>query len=341
MATVRSSTERLVSARQYLLVGLDVGGTKINGIAVDENLNLRSQVRIFTDTTSAGHAVQSIVSAIHQILNATGATAEEILAIGLGIPGKVQGGIVSHAVNLKLESFPLASTLTEIFGAPVVLENDVRAAALGVYQRCREEMPVENLAYLSIGTGISAGVILNGKLYRGSNGMAGEVGHSIVDPEGQRCNCGAYGCLETVAAGPAIAQQAGQAVAAGAPTLLSDFTPLTAESVFHAAQLGDPIAQKIVRRTCAYLSRAIYGLLMAYDVDVVALGGGVSHAGEAFLSPIMEELTELRHRSGLAEDMLSGARIMLSPRDFNAGEWGVITLAKQKLFNSDGSKSLV
>jgi glucokinase len=314
-----------------LFIGLDVGGTKIAGIVVDQNLYVRSRIQVPMNAASADDTLASIITSIHRLLEAAGSGPEEILAIGLGIPGKVQAGTVSFAVNLRLESCPLSEILEGVFHAPVILENDVRAAAVGVYQRCQEKKRVKNLTYLSVGTGISAGVILNGQLYRGSNGMAGEVGHIVVDPEGRLCNCGLVGCLETVAAGPAIVRQAVEALQTDTDSLLRSYPTLTAENVFQAAQAGDRTAGRILQRMGSYLARAIYALLMSYDVDLVVLGGGVASAGEAFLIPIQKELSRLSQPSNLAQSMLSGDKIRLGSRDDNPGAWGMVTLAKQML----------
>lgn len=319
------------SAGQRLLIGMDVGGTKIGGLAVEENGRVRARIQTTTDTRSATHSVESILNAIRQVFAAAKAAPEEVLAIGLGIPGKIQDGRVHLAVNLKLENYPLADTLAEIYPFPIALENDVRTAALGAYQWCQTEIPVENLVYLSIGTGIAAGVILQGKLFRGSHGMAGEVGHICIDPDGPRCNCGAFGCLEALAAGPAIALHGIQAIESGTETLLKGCSPLTTQDVYAAARQGDLAARRIVRETSRLLSRAIYGLLMAYDPDAVVLGGGVSRAGEVFLSPILDELEVLASQSSLARETLASSRIMQIPENFQAGEWGAIAIAQQML----------
>ncbi len=314
-----------------MLIGLDVGGTKIQGIAVDSSWSLNGPARLEMDAANAERAVESILAAVHQVLAEAGTTPGELAAIGLGIPGQVQDGFVRHAVNLKLEAYPLADRLEQAFGVRVEIENDVRAAAVGVYQHMRQTRRLESLAYLSIGTGISAGMILNGSLYRGRTGMAGEVGHVVVDPGGRRCNCGLRGCLETVAAGPALSYEALRAVRAGAKTSLSSQSPLTAETVYAAAEEGDRVAQDIVRHASRYLARAVYALLMNYDVDLLALGGGVSHAGPAFLDPLLEELELLSRRSSLARSMLSEGRVTLIPPEFEAGAWGAVTLAKHAL----------
>lgn len=334
-----------------LWVGLDVGGTKIEGAAVDSAGVARGTVLLPTDVTSTGGVVESIAAALEELLAAARANPSagepmRVAGVGLGIPGKVQDGVVSLAVNLNLESYPLGRVLAERFGVPVYLENDVRAAALGAYAWLNGagQPGPQSLVYLSLGTGISAGVILDGRLHRGVGGMAGEVGHAVLDPAGARCKCGMRGCFETVAAGPAIARQgqeaAARAFAHGQHTCLLEANPLTAEAVFAAARAGDSVAMDVVRRVAWFVARAVYNLLMYYDVELVALGGGVSHAGEVFFNPVREELARLVEESPLAREMLSakGAgradsagraeKVILLPPDASPAWRGMVLLAQ-------------
>ena len=319
------------TTRTRALLGLDIGGTKIEAIAVGQSLELLSRVTLTTDTSSPLSTVDSIADAIDRVLAQAGIETGDVLSAGVGVPGQVTEGVVRLAVNLKMVDYPLQDALSSKFPFLTVLENDVRAATLGAYQYIQARNPVSNLAYLSIGTGISAGLILNGELYRGSNGMAGEIGHIQAEPDGPRCNCGAIGCLEAVAAGPAIANQALEAVQSGEGTLLGSFEVLSAERVFEAAQRDDLVAQKIIQRSSKYLARAIHWLVMAYDVDRIVLGGGVTHAGDPFLNPILSELALLREQSELAAAMLPADKIVLLPKDYNAGAWGAIALAQRAL----------
>jgi glucokinase len=316
------------------LVGLDVGGTKIEAMAVDRELNVLGRLVVPTDTSSAERVVDSIAGAVQEVLMAAGITSQEVQAVGLGVPGQIREGVVELAVNLKLESYPLVETLTARMKLPVSMENDVRSAAMGAYQYLCAHQPVGVMAYLSIGTGISAGLVLNGELFRGPHGMAGEIGHIIFEPDGPVCNCGTQGCLESLASGPAIAKQAIQALQAGQSSILADCKTLTAESVFQAAELNDPVAREIVRKSSAYLARAIQLLVMIYDVDKVVLGGGVSHSGEMFLKPILSELEQIRSQSNLMRIMLPEDKIVLLPKDYSAGGWGAIAIARRLAQNS-------
>lgn len=306
-----------------VLVGLDIGGTKTEALVVDGQMRALSQMREMTNTSDPESLVASTRHLIYQALTQAGATPEQVAGIGIGIPGQVnrETGVVSMAVNLNLTAYPLGEAITAEFGVHSYVENDVRIAALGVYRWLLQQQPIQHMVYLSIGTGISAGMILDGRLYRGAHGMAGEIGHIIVEPDGEMCSCGAYGCLETIAAGPAIARHYARAAGMDSPP--------TAEFVFQAYQDRDPIAQNVVQRVSQALSQAIQWLIMTYDVEKVVLGGGVVNAGPPFWEPLLLALSQLQAQSELTHFMLSPDKLQALPSDFNAGVWGAVMLAQQ------------
>jgi glucokinase len=228
------------------------------------------------------------------------------------------------AVNLGWSDLPLGSGLEERFGRPCVVENDVRAAALGLHRR-RVVGDIDDLAYLAVGTGVSAGVVLHGRLHRGARGLAGEIGHVIVEPDGARCACGQHGCLETLVSGSAIARVARKKSAARGPTVLA--TDATAVDVYQAAATGDPLATEIADAVGRRLAWAVHLLVMAYDVERVVLGGGVSHAGDAFALPIRRELDRMRESSALAREQLVPGIVELLPPGADAGAWGAVIIA--------------
>lgn len=319
------------SSSRTFWVGVDVGGTKVAATVADQHLKAVGQAIIPTDLTSPAHTVQSITAAVHQALQTAEIPLSCVTAIGVGVPGKVyvESGGVESAVNLKWQKLPLGELLSAQLGVPCFIENDTRLAALGSYQLLHETA-VQNLAYVTIGTGIAAGLVLQGKLYRGTHNMAGEIGHMVIEPQGPRCLCGNLGCLESLAAGPAIAKAAQQAVAASQKTILSSVHPLTAQTVFQAAQTGDKVSTQIIEQTGQYLGRAFQMLVMAYDVDRIILGGGVSQAGEALLQPILQEWQRQCRESALAAQLLKPDLLHLLPPNFNAGVWGGIVLAAQQ-----------
>lgn len=308
-----------------LLVGLDVGGTKTAALLVNASGSMLGQATVPTRTATPDELLDSISQAIHLVLAQAQATPPQIQRIGLGVPGQVDPatGIVHLAVNLNLQNYPLGPALSARFKTPTFLENDVRTAAIGALAHVRQSEPVDSLAYVSLGTGLAAGVILNGRLHRGHNGLAGEIGHMIVEPEGALCNCGLRGCLETIVAGPAIVRQ----MLAAEPNMHIQH----AGDVYEAAVQGNPNAKKVVKRVSQHLSQAIQWLIMTYDVEKIVLGGGVTQSGDAFLAPILQELACLRQQSTLAAALLPDEKVHLMPAGFNPGVWGAINLAKQTL----------
>jgi glucokinase len=161
--------------------------------------------------------------------------------------------------------------------------------------------------------------------------MAGEIGHAVLDPHGPDCVCGLRGCLEAMAAGPAIARLANDAIADGADTLLRHYKHatgvITAEDVYRAASEGDPTALGIAETVGGYLAQAIQQLVMAYDIELVVLGGGVSKAGGVFLDPVLNALQDMRSQSDLAREMIRPGMITLLEPGYDAGAWGAVALA--------------
>jgi glucokinase len=244
---------------------------------------------------------------------------------------------VTLAVNLGWHDLPLAPLLAGTFGVPVAVENDVRAAAAGIHER-RVLGDGEDLAYLSIGTGISAGVVLDGRLHRGARGMAGEIGHVVIDAKGPACPCGLRGCFEALASGPAVGRRAEEALDAGVASALSGQRPVTAVELYRAAAAGDPLALTIAEDAGRHVARAIHQLVMAYDVRRVVLGGGVAAAGATFLAPIERGLDRLRRTSELAREALPADIVHLLPPDAEAGAWGAVLLARACLAGHQGRR---
>jgi predicted NBD/HSP70 family sugar kinase len=308
-----------------LLVGVDVGGSKIAVLVVDPGLNVCGRHTIPTSVGAPEEAADQIAGAVDAALAAASATRDDVRAVGVGVPGRVdpETGTVSLAVNLGWHRLPLRERLEAILGVPVGIENDVRAAAAGILDR-RTLGGVRDFIYLSVGTGISAGVVIDGRVHRGTRGLAGEIGHIVVDADGPVCPCGLRGCLETVASGPAIARAAGDG--------------RSAADVYAAAAAGDATARGIADHAGAALARAIHALVMTYDVERIVLGGGVSRAGAAFLDPILRELDAMRAASELATDMLPADVVAVSPDGGDVGTWGGISVARALVSAVEGNQ---
>lgn len=311
---------------QPVYVGLDVGGTKVAALAADGDGRALYAETQPTEATSAEALAAALAQTVARALRAAGADRADLAGVGVGVPGQVDPvhGRVQHAVNLNLRDFALGPALEQALGARVALENDVRTAALGAYQFAVREAGapgLRHLAYVSIGTGIAAGLVLDGALYRGAHGLAGEIGHTIVEPDGERCNCGQRGCLETIVSGPAIARHAPADLPAGAEPAVA--------RLYAAAAAGHSGAQAVAQRVGRHLARALHALVMAYDVERVVLGGGVLAIGERFLAPARAELAALCADSPLAQMLWPPDKLLVLPPGYNPGVWGAVRLARQ------------
>ncbi len=306
--------------RTGIVAGIDIGGTKIAVLIVDGEGTVRGRATHAASVGDQGGAATAIAAALDEALAGAGLQRDDLDAIGVGVPGRVDpvAGHVTLAVNLGWTDFDLRGALEAELGRPVIIENDARAAALGLHRRrLANGQNGSDLAYLAVGTGIAAGVVLGGKLHRGTRGLAGEIGHAIVDPVGPRCACGQTGCLEAFASGPSIARRAaGAGMEAG-----------SAKDVYAAAVGGDTIACELVDDVGRRLAWAVHLLVMTYDVDHVVVGGGVSHAGAAFAEPIHRELERLRAVSRQAGELLPADIVEVLPPEAEPGAWGAVAVA--------------
>jgi predicted NBD/HSP70 family sugar kinase len=288
-----------------LSLGVDIGGTKTFALALDGDGLPLASARTTTATGSVREFVAAAAAAARSVTDELGIDPGELAAIGVGVPGQVDPirGTVSHAVNLELgsEAVPLAELLHGALGARVHVENDVNAAALGT-AKVLPDAP-DDLAFLSIGTGIAAGVVLGGTLRRGFHGVAGEIGHLQVDPRGERCVCGRRGCLELVASGAAVARR--WPVDDGASP---------AEDLFRSAARGHPGAAAIVTDLTGHLADAVVLLAMTVDTGLVVLGGGVAEVGAPLLDGVRRALESRAAASPLLAALSLERGVVLAPR---------------------------
>lgn len=277
-------------------VGVDVGGTKTDVVVLDGGA-LRARV-----TVPSGRGEEAVVAgigaAVDTALAQAGIDWSGVSGVGIGVPGGVVDGVVSFALNLGVEHMDLAAILETLWGVRPAVENDVNAAALGVFHHVRAE---RSLAYLNLGTGLAAGIVLDGRLWSGSAGGAGEVGHVSIDPSGPLDGDGIPGCLETYASGSGVARQwavEGQ----GAP------------EVFAAAAAGDSRASEILQGVHLGLASAVRLLVLTYDIDVVYIGGGLS-AAPGVLDGAATLLHEWASASGFLASLRLAERMRQVPSD--------------------------
>lgn len=317
----------------FLTVGIDVGGTKMACVVTDASDTVLFHDVVATDAaTLSSQIVGLALRAITGVAASTGSPVPNLVAaIGVAVPGLVEprGGTTELAVNLGAPELDLSSAVERETGVPCFVEHDTRAAAAWVYERHGGDRGGSDLCYLSVGTGIAAGIILDGRLLRGETGLAGEVGHIIVEPDGAKCVCGAHGCLETVAAGPAITTAARRAVNGGRATSLTAVA--TAADVFAAASAGDEVATEITARVGDHLARAICALVLTLGVQRIVIGGGVAAGGDALIKPIRDALDRERRLSPLVEAAFADASVELLSPDLEPGARGAAAVARQRI----------
>lgn len=284
-------------------IGLDVGGTKVLGVALGPDDVVLADVRMGSEP-GPDKVVDIAAAAACALADRVGAPLAALAGIGIGIPGVVDArrGVLTHAVNLGVggDGLPLAERLSQRTGLPVAVENDVNAAALGASRVL--ELDGTDLAYLSVGTGLAAGIVLSGRLRRGARGGAGEVGHIPVDPAGPMCPCGQRGCLEAVASGSAIAR---------AWPVENGHSPTAA--LFRRAADGDVEARRVRTRIADHLAAAVQLLVLTVDVDVVVLGGGVSEVGDQLRLAVADALSQRGRTSPFLASLDLPARVTLAP----------------------------
>ncbi|MFO7681869.1 MAG: ROK family protein [Chloroflexota bacterium] len=318
------------------VVGLDIGATSLDIALADFNGNILERLAEAADVREKPEIVLGRgVDLIEEMLAKQNGRSEQILAIGIGVPGPVQfdkGVLIAPPLMPAWESFSIKNFMRQRFpAAQVTVDNDVNVMAIGE-AHAGAGKGVENFIFLKIGTGIGCGVICHGDIYRGRDGAAGDVGHICIDYNGPICHCGNTGCLEVMAAGPAIAARGLEAAQTGASELLvselaANNGVMTAKMVGDAAKAGDLAANEIVKSSGRMIGGMLAGLVNFYNPQMILIGGGVSHIGIRLLSAIRQAV--LRRSTALSTRHL---RIEFSPLGKDAGVIGAIWLALEHVF---------
>ncbi|MEV8266787.1 ROK family protein [Microbacterium sp. NPDC076911] len=301
-------------------VGLDVGGTKTDAVAIDDAGTVVSRVRLATGW-GADAVVATVFEAVQALREQMDAASPEFRSVGIGIPGQVVPGTtrVTHAVNLGVDELDLAAAVSPTLGVPVHVENDVKAASLGGYAL---HGATGTMGYLNLGTGIAAGIVEDGVLMRGRHGTAGEIGHISVDPNGPLCRCGQRGCIEALAGGRSIAERWGR---------VSAFPVL---DVFDAADAGDLLAAELRNGLAAGAAAAVRVLVLTVDVDTVVIGGGVTNLGARLMRDIAADLDASATASPFMRSLSLSARVSLLPAGSPAAALGAALLGEAR--NTEG-----
>jgi glucokinase len=285
---------------QSFSIGVDLGGTNLRIAAVNQQGDLMEKVTLGTRVAlGKDHVIGEMCDAI-RALAAKYRGAGALQGIGIGVPGIIdlKTGRLRESPNLPgWAETPVRDEIERLLGTRVILENDANVAALGE-KWLGAARDVEDMAMLTLGTGVGGGIVLKGRIWHGMTGMAGEFGHMTVEPEGPPCGCGNRGCVEQYASATAVVRMAKEAIASGrAPGLAkaaSSDPEFNAKAIYNLAIQGDEEAKKIFARVGRALGICLANLVNAFNLNMYVIGGGASSAWEAF-SPFIFE--ELRRRS--------------------------------------------
>jgi len=304
-------------------IAVDIGGTQLRAASYPSNSN-RPIKELKIPTTHEGETVfDRVVALIESIW-----PDEAVEAIGAALPGPVDPykGIILAAPNIQeWKNFPIADKLVDQFHVPVYVDNDANLACLAEWQ-FGAGIGHQHVLYLTISTGIGGGVISDSQILHGQRGLAAEVGHMMIDPDGPACGCGGIGHVESFANGPSITRYVREQIALGIPTTLSSSSELTAKRIAKAAEEGDELAQSAFARAGSYLGMAIANYLVLYDPSIIILGGGVTQAGDLLIEPLKQSLKE----RVLHPRYLEGLVITKAALGDEAGLLGALALVKMK-----------
>ena len=318
------------------VVGIDIGASSIDAVLADITGRVMQRSSAAADVREKPEAFfDHCIRLTNEMIEAQGIPSEQVLGFGIGVPGPVdfaRAVLVAPPLMPDWENFPIRPYLNHHFpSAFVIVDNDVNIMALGE-QRAGDGAGIDHFIYVKIGTGIGAGIISNGRIHRGSDGCAGDIGHICVDKQGPTCRCGNKGCLEAMAAGPSIAEKAMQAARNGLSPLMRQMMEanngiLRPEDVNTACRDGDDAALEIIRSSGQMVGEVLATLVNFFNPSHIFIGGGIANFGNHLLVSIRRAV--LRRSLPLATNHLS---INFSRAGSNAGTVGAVALALEYLF---------
>jgi glucokinase len=314
-------------------VGVDLGGTNIRAAVFDDGMEILGRSEMPTRAQEAAdHVIRRIAACVREALERSSVAAEEVGGVGIGAAGLTdwRTGVVVLASNLGWKNVPLKERLEqELDGLRVEVDKDTNAAALAE-ARLGAGREIRHFLYVTAGTGIGGGLILDGALYRGATGGAGDIGHVVVDPGGPLCGCGGRGCVEVFSSGAGMVNRAREMLGDGAQAASSAMTVegLTTQTIFESADEGDVVAARVVEMAGRALGLALADYVNLNNPEAIVLGGGVVRAGRVYTDPVE---SELRRRAlpalgevvrlvppGLGDDVgVAGAALLLVEPEVN------------------------
>ncbi|HVH65852.1 MAG TPA: ROK family protein [Candidatus Acidoferrum sp.] len=307
-------------------VGIDLGGTQLRVAVANDRGRITTVVREATEAAKGKqHVIDRIIAAVARALEEDRTAARQVRTLAMGMPGPLDPatGVVIHPVNLPgFRNVPLNRILTRRTGIRSYIHHDAHMAALGEYRRGAAR-GANDLVYMTVSTGIGAGIMLRGELYAGAHGIAGEIGHIVVQRNGPRCICGNDGCVEAIASGTGITRAVREQAPHTPSSSLHRIENPTAEDVTRAARTGDTLALSILENAGAYLGVALGTLINLLNPELIVLGGSVLKSGPPLLRPMRASMIASSWRSSRR-----GLRIVRPALGGDAGLIGAVEYAR-------------
>ena len=313
-------------------VGIDLGGTNIVAGVVDENYNIKAK---YNEPTNASRGFEevcaSIANAAYEAVKKANIDMKDVESVGVGSPGCVNRNtnLLVFSNNLGWENVPFQDELEKHFDVPVHIDNDANCAALGEVL-AGAARNYENACMVTLGTGVGGGIIIDKKIFSGSDRLGAEIGHTTLLYGGEVCSCGLEGCFEAYASATALIRQIKQAIKQHPESLLNtlcDGNPdkVEAKTAFDAMDKGDETAAKVIDRYISYVAAGVGSMMTLFRPEVVIVGGGVSNAGEKLLKPLSQKTDGMTFTRNQAEN----PPIVLAELGNDAGIIGAAMLGRE------------
>ena len=315
-------------------IGIDIGATNLKaGLVDDAGQILAKQKMKIAQIETPDLLARHLARMTEELAAEVGVDLDEIFSIGVGVPGvvEIRSGSLQYSCNLPFRRVPLRRLFHKYMNKPLYLENDGNCAAVGEYYAGAGRRS-KRFVTITLGTGIGGGIIHNGKIYHGSNGMAGEVGHTCIDYQGLPCPCGRRGCWEQYASASALKRFTAQAQLGNPDSILARVIRehdghVSGQSAFMAARLGDPVGQQVCDMYVGYLAAGIANVVNIFQPDTLAIGGGVSNESDEQLLHPLQQLVE---RETIPCSAGKKTRIVKAQLGNQAGIIGAALLGKKK-----------
>lgn len=282
-------------------IGIDLGGTNIAVGVVNEKFEIVGRAKCKTALPRpAEEIVADMAKTARMAVQNAGLTMDDIASVGVGCPGTCNGdtGIVEYSNNLRFDHLPLKALLTEQLGKPVAVDNDANVAALGEAVAGAAK-GVNSCVCITLGTGVGSGIIMDGKIYSGSNFAGAELGHAIIMVDGEECTCGRRGCWEAYASATALIRQTERAMAANPDSQMHAYAAsagrVTGRTAFDAMRAGDAAAKQVVDTYIRYIGSGLVNVINIFQPEVLCIGGGICNEGETLLAPLRRMIEEERY----------------------------------------------